>query len=78
MEKGDGIDQFQILESKVESLIKYVDSLKKEKEILAEKVLDLEQKVAGMGAEVKRLHSARDQAKERIVKLLQKIEQAGV
>jgi chromosome segregation ATPase len=78
MEKGDEIDQFQILETKVESLIKYVGSLKQEKETLVEKVGDLEKRVAGMGAEVKRLHTARDQAKARIVKLLEKIEQLGV
>ena len=78
MEKGDEIDQFQILESKVESLIKYVGSLKQEKEILVGKVHDLEKKVAGMGAELKRLQGARDQAKARIVRLLEKIEQLGL
>ncbi len=78
MEKGDEIDQFQILETKVESLIQYVGSLKKEKEILVDKVHSMEKKVTDMGVEIQQLHAARDNAKARIVKLLEKIEQLGV
>ena len=78
MEKGDEIDQFQILEAKVESLIEYVGSLQKEKETLVEKIHIMEEKVADTGAELQRLRTARDNAKARIVKLLEKIEQLGV
>lgn len=78
MEKGEEIDQFGILEKKVESLIEYVSSFQREKETLAEKIHIMEEKVADTGAELQRLRSARDQAKKRIVTLLEKIEQLGV
>ena len=78
MEKGEDIDQFQVLETKVESLIQYVGSLKNEKEALVEKVHNMEKKVSDLAAEIRQLHAARDQAKARIRKLLEKIEQLGV
>ena len=46
MEKGEEIDQFQILEEKVDSLITFVTSLKKEKELLMEKIQIQEGKIA--------------------------------
>ena len=78
MEKGEEIDQFGILEKKVESLIQYVSSFQKEKEALTEKIHIMEEKITDMGAELERLRSARDQAKRRIVTLLEKIELLGV
>ena len=78
MGKGDEIDQFQILEAKVESLIKYVSSFQKEKEALVEKTHIMEKKVTDMGTELQRLRTARDHAKTRIITLLEKIEQLGV
>ncbi len=78
MEKGDEIDQFQILETKIESLLKYVSSSQKEKETLVEKIHILEEKIADTGAELQSLRTARDHAKARIIKLLEKIEQVDV
>ena len=78
MEKGDEIDQFQILETKIESLLKYVSSSQKEKETLVEKIHILEEKIANTGAELQKLRTARDNAKARIIKLLEKIEQVDV
>ena len=48
MDKGDEKDQFAILESKVDSLIRFTDSLKKEKESLLERVQIQEEKIANM------------------------------
>jgi len=78
METGEELDQFGVLEKKVEALIQYVGSFQKEKEALTEKIHIMEEKVADMGEEMQRLRSARDQAKQRIVTLLEKIEQLGV
>jgi len=78
MGTGEELDQFGVLEKKVEALIQYVGSFQKEKEALTEKIHIMEEKVADMGAELQRLRSARDQAKQRIVTLLEKIELLGV
>jgi chromosome segregation ATPase len=78
MEKGEELDQFQLLEEKLDNLIGYVDSLKKEKEALAEKVQINDNKIADLTGEIEILRSARDQAKQRIISLLEKIDQVNV
>jgi len=69
------VDQFDILEQKIESLIRAVAVLRKEKEALAEKTQIQEEKLADLGAQVEELKSGRDKAKQRIIRLLEKLEQ---
>lgn len=78
MEKGEELDQFHVLEEKLDGLIGYVQSLKKEKDVLAEKVQIQEEKIADLTGEIENLRSARDQAKQKIISLLEKIEQVNV
>lgn len=70
-------DQFQILEQKVDGLIEMVSQLKNEKASLAEKVREQEQRLSEQNEQLENLRSARDDAKQRVVALLQKIEDMG-
>jgi septal ring factor EnvC (AmiA/AmiB activator) len=69
------VDQFDILEQKIESLIRAVTVLKKEKEALAEKAQIQEEKLSDLGAQVEELRNGRDKAKQRIISILEKLEQ---
>jgi septal ring factor EnvC (AmiA/AmiB activator) len=78
MYKGDEKDQFEILEAKVESLIRFADSMKKERESLLEKVQIQEEKMGNLNSELVNLKAARDKAKQRIVLLLEKLDQIDI
>ena len=78
MGTAEDMDQFNLLEEKVDSLIKYIASLKKEKESLAEKLHIQEEKLTDLMHEVEELRAARGKVKQRVVKLLERIEQADI
>jgi septal ring factor EnvC (AmiA/AmiB activator) len=78
VEKGDENDQFQILERKIDSLIEYVGSVKREKEELGEKIHIQEERIAALTGELERLRVNRDKAKQKVISLLERIEQLGV
>ena len=78
MFKTEETDQFQILEAKVDSLIKFAHSLKKEKESLLEKLHIQEGKIADLISELETLKGSRDKAKQRVLSLLEKLEQIEV
>jgi chromosome segregation ATPase len=78
MFKTEEMDQFQVLEAKVDSLIKFTHSLKKEKESLLEKLHIQEEKIADLAGELEALKSSRDKAKQRVLSLLEKLEQIDV
>ena len=75
MQKGEEKDQFEVLEGKVDSLIRFVDSVKKEKDSLLEKISIQEEKIADLSSEVENLRDGRDKAKQRVVFLLEKLDQ---
>jgi FtsZ-binding cell division protein ZapB len=75
MEKGEELDQFQVLESKLDALIQYIATLKTEKDALAEKLHIQDEKINDLNRENERLRSVRDRAKQRVLSLLEKIEQ---
>jgi FtsZ-binding cell division protein ZapB len=68
-------DQFQLLEEKIDKLITTIKSLKTEKESLNEKLQIQEERLTDLTREVEGLKSGRDKARQRIVSLLEKIEQ---
>ena len=76
-ETGD-VDQFQLLEEKIDSLIVLITDLKKEKELLAEQVQIQEMELADLNEQVGNLNTSRDGVKQRIVSLLEKINQIDV
>jgi uncharacterized coiled-coil DUF342 family protein len=78
MFKTEEMDQFQVLEAKVDSLIKFVSSLKKEKESLLEKLHIQEEKIADLISELETLKGSRDKAKQRVLSLLEKLEQIEI
>ena len=78
MGTAEDMDQFNLLEEKVDSLIKYIASLKKEKESLAEKLTIQEEKLTDLMHEVEELRASRGKVKQRVVNLLERIEQADI
>jgi chromosome segregation ATPase len=78
MQKAEEKDQFELLETKVDSLIRFAGSLKKEKESLLEKLGIQEEKIADLSSEVENLRAARDKAKQRVVFLLEKLDQINI
>jgi FtsZ-binding cell division protein ZapB len=72
------MDQFQVLETRVDSLIKFTNSLKKEKESLLERLHILEGKLADLTTELETLKGSRDKAKQRVLSLLEKLEQIEI
>jgi chromosome segregation ATPase len=78
MSKTEEMDQFQVLEAKVDSLIKCDNSLKKEKESMLEKLHIQEGKIADLTSELENLKGSRDKAKQKILSLLEKLEQIEI
>jgi uncharacterized coiled-coil protein SlyX len=78
MNKGEEKDQFEILEGKVDSLIRFADSLKKDRESLLEKIHIQEEKIGNLNSEVENLKCSRDKARQRIVSLLEKLDQIDI
>ena len=78
MSRFEEMDQFQRLEEKVDSLIKFVDAFKKEKDSLLEKIQIQDERISDLSGELDTLKANRDQAKQRILSLLEKIEQLEV
>ena len=78
MDTGGEIDQFQILEEKIDKLIESITALKREKESLAEKVQIQTEKLADLTDQLEGLKTARDRAKQRVVALLEKMEQIAI
>jgi chromosome segregation ATPase len=78
MTGGEEIDQFQLLEEKIDHLIQVMTTLKREKDSLSEKLRIQEQNLTDLTDRLQRSEGARDKAKERIASLLDKIEQLGI
>jgi chromosome segregation ATPase len=74
MNMGEDIDQFQLLEEKIDNLIELMSTLKMEKESLTERLRIQEERITGLTEQVESLSSARDRARQRIVSLLEKID----
>ena len=71
-ETGD-VDQFQLLEEKIDSLIALITDLRKEKELLSEQIQIQEMELADLNEQIGSLNSNRDRVKQRIVSLLEKM-----
>ena len=78
VKSGEEIDQFQLLEEKIDGLISLVGSLKKDKEALSEKLQLQEDKVADLTEQLRKSEAAKDMAKQRVSSLLDKIELSEV
>ena len=74
MNTETGMDQFNLLEEKVDNLITLIKTLKVEKQVLADQVQVQEEKLGDLNRQIDELKGARDKAKQRITSLLEKIE----
>ena len=74
MSLEENIDQFQLLEEKIDSLIELIKGLKREKESFAETSRLQEERITELTQQVESLSSGKDRAKQRIISLLEKIE----
>ena len=74
----DELEQFGLLEQKIESLISLVRSLKEEKINLENKVQSQEEKFGSLTNEIEKLKADRDLVRRRIVTLLEKIEESNL
>jgi len=72
------MDYFKVLEEKVGVLIAQITSLRKERESLRGKIQQQERNIMDFTREIENLKSNRDKARERIISILEKIEQMGI
>ena len=77
MDGGDS-DQFLVLEQKIDGLIGLARKLKKENDSFTERFQIQEEKLADLTQQVETLKAARDMARQKIVSLLEKMEQIGI
>jgi FtsZ-binding cell division protein ZapB len=75
---GEEMDQFQLLEQKIDGLLELVGSLRKEKTALSEKTQIQEERMRDLAEEVETLKTARDKARQRILTLLDKIDKVEI
>jgi len=68
-------DQFQLLEEKVDGLIEKAVALRAENEAFREKLRIEEGKVSDLNTKIEELNSGRNDAKQKIMSLLEKMEQ---
>ena len=71
----ENLDQFELLEKKIDHLIETIKTLRSEKESFEERFHIQEEKIADMTQQLESLRSSRDQAKQKLISLLEKIEQ---
>jgi len=72
------MDQFLMLEEKVDVLIKAINALTQERDSVRQKFQVQQEKMAQASREIEELKSARDDARQRIASLLDKIEKCFI
>ena len=78
MATEDQAGQFQLLEDRVDALIRLVESLRSEKAGLSGQVSAQEKRLSDLSTEVEQLKEASDEARRRIAALLEKIERLEI
>lgn len=78
MELIGDLEQFDVLEEKIDALLDLVGRLREENKSLSEKVQIQEEKIADLSQQVEVLKSGRDRAKQKVVQLLEKLENVEV
>ena len=78
MEQRNEADYFKVLEEKVGLLITQIGSLKNEREKLREKILQQQKTISDLSGEVEKIRGSWDKVKDRIMNILNKIEQMDI
>jgi FtsZ-binding cell division protein ZapB len=73
----DELDQFELLEQRVEALISLVNSLKEENVTLERRVQEGGEELRSLKKETEGLMAGREAVRERIARLLRKIEECA-
>ncbi len=71
------LEQLDILEKRIDDLLGVLDSLKRENESLREKVQIQESKILDLQTQVETLKTAKENARMKLVSLLDKLERIG-
>ena len=74
MKKEFGLETLDILEAKIHNLLETVDSLKREKAGLTEKLIKKEDEAKGLKQEMEILLAERERVKERVAHLIKCVE----
>ncbi len=78
MNQTSELDQFDLLEEKINSLILMVTELKREKELQLEKIQAQQNDIDALEKQIEESKASMRVAKDRVVSLLEKIEQINV
>ena len=78
MDISEAVDQFKILEDKIDKLIDFIAALKKEKQALADKNQSQEERLADLTDQLENSRTATDGVKQRIAALLEKMGQIDI
>ncbi len=78
MNEAVELDQFELLEEKVSLLILLIEDLRNEKTILSDKLQSQEKTTHELSEQVRVLKENRENAKNRMVSLLEKIEEVNL
>ncbi len=68
------MDQFLVLEQKIDALIEYIKRLKEENESMREKIRVQEDRITDLNSEIEKLRTERNQVGQRIMSILEKME----
>lgn len=72
------LEQLDILERKIEDLIGMLEALRKENEVLREKVQIQEGKITDLNSQVEALKTAKENARMKIASLLERLERVNM
>ncbi len=75
---AEEVDHFQLLEEKIDRLIRLVNSLKEEKERMENRLKEQDATIDELRQQVEELQADKDRAKERIKNVLDKIDQLDI
>jgi|YNPBryantNP2012_1023418.scaffolds.fasta_scaffold00302_6 FtsZ-binding cell division protein ZapB len=71
------LEQLDILEKKIDELLGMLDSFKKENEVLREKVQIQEGRIADLTSQVEALKTAKENARIKLIALLERLEKVS-
>jgi FtsZ-binding cell division protein ZapB len=78
MDTDAEMDQFQILEEKIDKFIQFITTLKREKEALSEKAQAQAERILELTNQLESSRNASTGARQRIAALLEKMEQIDI
>jgi len=75
---GEEDDQFQLLEDKIDELIKHITSLEQKNKSIIENIRIQEGKIAELREETKNFQADKEKASQKVKSLLEKIEKLDI